>query len=42
MGQKNRTVFRLDNFVTVIPKQAGSMSTFWTFYRVIGTKHAWQ
>ena len=33
VGQKNRTVFRLDNFVTVSPRKACSMSKFSTFYR---------
>jgi len=33
VGQKNRTVFRLDNFVTVSPKKACSMSKFSNFYR---------
>jgi len=33
VGQKNRTVFRLDNFVTVIPIKACSMSKFSKFYR---------
>ena len=32
-GPKNRTVFRLDNFVTVSPKKACSMSKFSKFYR---------
>jgi len=33
VGQKNRTVFRLDNFVTVSPRKACSMSKFSQFYR---------
>ena len=32
VGQKNRTVFRLDNFVTVSPRKACSMSKFSQFY----------
>ena len=32
-GPKNRTVFSLDNFVTVSPRKACSMSTFSQFYR---------
>ena len=32
-GPKNRTVFRLDNFVTVSPRKACSMSKFSKFYR---------
>ena len=31
VGQKNRTVFRLDNFVTVSPRKAYSMSNFRNF-----------
>ena len=31
-GPKNRTVFRLDNFVTVSPRKACSMSKFSQFY----------
>ena len=33
VGQKNRTVFRLDNFVMVSPRKACSMSKFSQFYR---------
>jgi len=33
VGPKNRTVFRLDNFVTVSPRKACSMSKFSKFYR---------
>jgi len=33
MGQKNRTVFRLDNFVMVSPRKACSISKFSQFYR---------
>ena len=33
VGQKNRTVFRLDNFVTVSPRKACSMSKFSKFYQ---------
>jgi len=33
VGQKNRTVFRLDNFVTVSPRKACSMSKFSQFYQ---------
>jgi len=32
VGQKNRTVFRLDNFVTVSPRKACRMSKFSKFY----------
>ena len=32
VGQKNRTVFRLDNYVTVSPRKACSMSKFSKFY----------
>ena len=39
-GPKNRTVFSLDNFVTVSPRKACSMSTFSQFYREKGTKMA--
>ena len=31
-AKKNRTVFRLDNFVTVSPRKACSMSKFSQFY----------
>ena len=31
-GPKNRTVFRLDNFVTVSPRKACSVSKFLQFY----------
>ena len=33
VGQKNRTVFRLDNLVTVSPRKACSMSKFLQFHR---------
>ena len=33
VGQKNQTIFRLDNFVTVSPRKACSMSKFSQFYR---------
>jgi len=39
-GPKKRTVFRLDNFVTVSPRKACSVSKFSTFYREKGTKLA--
>ena len=42
VGQKNRTVFRLDNFVTVSPRKACCMSKFSQFYREKGTKLAFQ
>ena len=42
VGQKNWTVFRLDNFVTVSPKKACSMSKFSQFYGEKGTKLAFQ
>jgi len=42
VGQKNRTVFRLDDFVTVSPRKACSMSKFSKFYREKDTKLAFQ
>ena len=33
VGQKTRTVFRLDNFVTVSPRKACCMSKFSKFYQ---------
>ena len=33
VGQKTRTVFRLDNFVTVNPRKACCMSKFSKFYQ---------
>ena len=42
VGQKNRTVFRLDNFVTVSPRKVCSMSKFLTFYPEKGIKLAFQ
>jgi len=41
-GPKNRTVFGLDNFVTVSPKKACNMSKFSKFYREKNTKLAFQ
>jgi len=41
-GPKNRTVFRLDNFVTVSPRKACSMSKSLQRYRDKGTKLAFQ
>ena len=41
-GPKKRTVFRLDNFVTVSPRKACSMSKLSQFYRKKGTKLAFQ
>jgi len=41
-GPKNRTVFRLYNFVTVSPRKACSMSKFSQFYREKSTKLAFQ
>ena len=41
-GPKNRTVFRLDNFVTVSPRNACSMSKFSHFIEKKGTKLAFQ
>jgi len=41
-AKKNRTVFRLDNFVTVSPRKACSISKFSQFYREKGTKLAFQ
>ena len=38
VGQKTRLFFRLDNFVTVSPRKACSMSKFSQFYRKVGTK----
>jgi len=37
-AKKTRTVFRLDNFVTVSPRKACSMSKFSKFYREKGYK----
>ena len=42
VGQKKRTVFRLDNFVTVSPRKACSMSKFSQFYPEKGRKLAFQ
>jgi len=42
VGQQNRTVFRLDDFVTVSPRKACSMSKFSKFYREKDTKLAFQ
>ena len=39
-GPKNWTIFRLDNFVTVSPRKACSMSKFSKFYGEKGTKFA--
>ena len=39
-GPKNMTIFRLDNFVTVSPRKACSMSKFSKFYGEKGTKFA--
>ena len=41
-GPKNGLFFRLDNFVTVSPRKACSMSKFSQFYREKGTKLAFQ
>jgi len=41
-GPKNGLFFRLDNFVTVSPSKACSMSKFSQFYRKKGTKLAFQ
>jgi len=40
--KKTRLFFRLDNFVTVSPRKACSMSKFSQFYRKVGTKLAFQ
>ena len=40
VGQKTGLFFRLDNFVTVSPRKACSMSKFSQFYREKGTKLA--
>ena len=42
VGQKTGLFFRLDNFVTVSPRKACSMSKFSKFYREKGTKLAFQ
>jgi len=42
VGQKTGLFFRLDNFVTVSPRKACSMSKFSQFYREKGTKLAFQ
>jgi len=41
-AKKTRLFFRLDNFVTVSPRKACSMSKFSQFYREKGTKLAFQ
>ena len=41
-AKKNGLFFRLDNFVTVSPRKACSMSKFSQFYREKGTKLAFQ
>jgi len=42
VGQKNRMFFTLDNFVTVSPRKACSISKLSKFYREKGTKLAFQ
>jgi len=42
VGQKTGLFFRLDNFVTVSPRKACSISKFSQFYREKGTKLAFQ
>ena len=41
-AKKTGLFFRLDNFVTVSPRKACSMSKFSQFYREKGTKLAFQ